>query len=499
MQRHGSATPESPIRVVAGSVARFPDPGRQFRRTASGGEPRACRICYEESEGEFELFAPCHCTGTMRWVHPRCLDLSRRTAADASKCPCCGASYRLAFTGPGGAPLAWVSAVLNEAGRWAFAVGSYAVAAASSVGADLFVLRRLLEAPLRALQRLRSPPRVVLATLALARELDIADPANWATLLGRCREKGVREGFLLAAVAYNGAASCVSGAAGMCAAWAAHCALERLFGMTDRANRPLAPDFGEHAPRDSVELFVRSQVYHLGACYFHPGAISSLLQSLADPRVRLFVAQSVVVSWEEGRQRVAAACEREWALFGPGPRALRASRVLQRALAVSGEVATQLLAWATTLGVLTVQPVAADFVEEYITGQPATEDNEEAVAALTAHGAATKVGAAACGSVAFYHAARVVHWCLGAWAVRLPLGGIVFGGSLQRRVLQDVWYVVRVIVLAKASVLAAPALRQAPANVDDLFAELHQSAMRVRNEVHCSRLPIGVFPSAASA
>ena len=33
----------------------------------------SCRICYEESEID-NLISPCRCRGSLKWVHPKCLN-----------------------------------------------------------------------------------------------------------------------------------------------------------------------------------------------------------------------------------------------------------------------------------------------------------------------------------------------------------------------------------------------------------------------------------------
>ena len=54
----------------------------------------ACRICFEHGG---ELFAPCACTGSMRYVHRSCLDEWRVRSANPhsfARCDQCHASYR---------------------------------------------------------------------------------------------------------------------------------------------------------------------------------------------------------------------------------------------------------------------------------------------------------------------------------------------------------------------------------------------------------------------
>ena len=34
----------------------------------------ACRICHCEGEEDYPLITPCHCTGSLRFVHQHCLN-----------------------------------------------------------------------------------------------------------------------------------------------------------------------------------------------------------------------------------------------------------------------------------------------------------------------------------------------------------------------------------------------------------------------------------------
>jgi hypothetical protein len=53
-----------------------------------------CRICFEEGD----LFAPCECKGTNRFVHRVCLEKWRQTSELAeTQCPVCRYTYRLSF------------------------------------------------------------------------------------------------------------------------------------------------------------------------------------------------------------------------------------------------------------------------------------------------------------------------------------------------------------------------------------------------------------------
>jgi len=55
-----------------------------------------CRICYENEEAD--LFAPCRCAGSMRFVHRECLRRWRAVSVGErgfSYCPMCGFKYLL--------------------------------------------------------------------------------------------------------------------------------------------------------------------------------------------------------------------------------------------------------------------------------------------------------------------------------------------------------------------------------------------------------------------
>lgn len=63
-----------------------------------------CRICQQSAELD-ELWAPCRCTGTMKFVHPACLQAWRqRSSGDAVRCGVCLASYE------GARELSWAQA-----------------------------------------------------------------------------------------------------------------------------------------------------------------------------------------------------------------------------------------------------------------------------------------------------------------------------------------------------------------------------------------------------
>jgi hypothetical protein len=53
-----------------------------------------CRICREEGFPEDEMVNPCHCDGSMKWVHPECLNIWRHRSADnLVHCTVCKAKY----------------------------------------------------------------------------------------------------------------------------------------------------------------------------------------------------------------------------------------------------------------------------------------------------------------------------------------------------------------------------------------------------------------------
>ena len=71
-------------------------------------EEKMCRVCFcGEEEGR--LFAPCRCKGTMRWVHPHCLNEWRAASVNARSfytCEQCGYRYRTERT--------WLADVLQS-------------------------------------------------------------------------------------------------------------------------------------------------------------------------------------------------------------------------------------------------------------------------------------------------------------------------------------------------------------------------------------------------
>ncbi|BGP19212.1 hypothetical protein JCM10213v2_007299 [Rhodosporidiobolus nylandii] len=82
-----------------------------------GEEEEACRYCFdgEEDSDTGKLFAPCMCKGTIRLVHPACLeDWRTRTEGDGLLlCGVCGYRYRLkgGFWARGGLSLTLVCAL----------------------------------------------------------------------------------------------------------------------------------------------------------------------------------------------------------------------------------------------------------------------------------------------------------------------------------------------------------------------------------------------------
>lgn len=63
---------------------------------AYDGSPRQCRICLSEEEDLGGLVAPCDCSGSMRYVHARCLRTWRMQGGwrTAIECPVCRTAYR---------------------------------------------------------------------------------------------------------------------------------------------------------------------------------------------------------------------------------------------------------------------------------------------------------------------------------------------------------------------------------------------------------------------
>lgn len=52
-------------------------------------EEKMCRVCFCGEEAG-RLFAPCHCRGSMRWVHPECLNEWRATSVNQRSFYRCG-------------------------------------------------------------------------------------------------------------------------------------------------------------------------------------------------------------------------------------------------------------------------------------------------------------------------------------------------------------------------------------------------------------------------
>ena len=59
--------------------------------------PNQCRICFE-SWGRTELFSPCKCAGTSKYVHRHCLNqwrLSSNNVTALKRCMICKAEYKI--------------------------------------------------------------------------------------------------------------------------------------------------------------------------------------------------------------------------------------------------------------------------------------------------------------------------------------------------------------------------------------------------------------------
>jgi len=114
-----------------GRAAESPRPSSPAEETPCPSSPPAsvakkgpCRICWDE---EGEMIAPCLCKGSVRWVHPHCLLQSRRTAADASRCLCCGFRYRDPPATLLQRARAYTNAIVDEAYRWCVVPGAFLI------------------------------------------------------------------------------------------------------------------------------------------------------------------------------------------------------------------------------------------------------------------------------------------------------------------------------------------------------------------------------------
>eukprot|EP00928_Gymnodinium_smaydae_P067284 TRINITY_DN50237_c0_g1_i1.p1 TRINITY_DN50237_c0_g1~~TRINITY_DN50237_c0_g1_i1.p1 ORF type:complete len:249 (-),score=12.17 TRINITY_DN50237_c0_g1_i1:13-759(-) len=85
-------------------------------------EKPTCRICWED-ESEGELFVPCRCSGTQKYVHRTCLAAwhLRGAISNVRFCPTCGYEYRYGFAGVG----CVAQAVCYECCRWCVFGGSF--------------------------------------------------------------------------------------------------------------------------------------------------------------------------------------------------------------------------------------------------------------------------------------------------------------------------------------------------------------------------------------
>jgi hypothetical protein len=93
-----SAAPEPPVAppAAADAPAARPPPPPPLLETDAYAEP-ICRICHGGSELG-RLFAPCHCRGTARHVHPACLAAWRTISAGRESfyaCDVCGFRYNV--------------------------------------------------------------------------------------------------------------------------------------------------------------------------------------------------------------------------------------------------------------------------------------------------------------------------------------------------------------------------------------------------------------------
>lgn len=73
-------------------------------------ESGMCWICFEDDSPE-NMFQPCRCDGTNRWVHRDCLDTWRATAPNSEAfdhCMTCGYKYELEYKEP---ELSWIGRI----------------------------------------------------------------------------------------------------------------------------------------------------------------------------------------------------------------------------------------------------------------------------------------------------------------------------------------------------------------------------------------------------
>ena len=98
-----------------GSVDGSPERGVQRRRSDSSASgavditpQKLCRICQDEDEDEDDLFAPCRCNGSSKYVHRSCLERWRTTTSNPehrTSCAECKAPYTLQIVRPSASKL----------------------------------------------------------------------------------------------------------------------------------------------------------------------------------------------------------------------------------------------------------------------------------------------------------------------------------------------------------------------------------------------------------
>ena len=70
---------------------------------ARQAEERACKICFDETDGPTvgKIIAPCKCAGSVRWIHDECLKtwlVSQNKDINTAACELCHHTYRMDFT-----------------------------------------------------------------------------------------------------------------------------------------------------------------------------------------------------------------------------------------------------------------------------------------------------------------------------------------------------------------------------------------------------------------
>eukprot|EP01062_Namystynia_karyoxenos_P033905 TRINITY_DN24882_c0_g1_i1.p1 TRINITY_DN24882_c0_g1~~TRINITY_DN24882_c0_g1_i1.p1 ORF type:complete len:517 (+),score=131.96 TRINITY_DN24882_c0_g1_i1:64-1551(+) len=447
-----------------------------------------CRICWDKGG---ELFAPCRCAGTLRWVHPQCLARWQRNAPDARSCPCCGQAYQFTPASSSGRVRSYAAACVDEAGRWVFALAGHVTAGAVMTAAGQQLFQRLVSAQFGLLLIAPFLSRRDLGhTLAISGLLGWPSPA-WSKVVRGSKQAGMEPLHRRLAALHVGAASSATCAFGVLVDWGVHMYLGALFGIEQTARvehypLPFVTELEDLQP--VVAKSAGFQAVRAAGWYVYPGRIASVLHTVATPRVHNVLWQEV----ERSAARVGSAFtaitrESDWELRGLPPRALRAA---QGVSAFPRALAGELGRWLVAIVLFAVPTCAAVEAEERALQCYAPRAPAERPWLAGAEHVLRTLGASAVAGYAYHFIA------LGTTLVHrhffpdteLPLQSFIFvDGTANLSAAQHAYHTGIGMVDRCVPPPGGFAVQALPTSIEGMMDELRRSARRVRNDVAVTR------------